>query len=150
MFILSSISSGLEFWSVNHTSIYENSQLKVFENMELLGEISDNLPNDLGVIQKWHRWGSGGREYPKLVTKSDIGGRRYMQIVTSPPKKSFYFVFDFGQRGSSWALVSILVVVSFQALAWVGVCRPNKAWCSLIQICLFLFRMSLTFSWILR
>ena len=121
MFILSSISSGLEFWSVNHTSIYENSQLKVFKNVELLGEISDNLPNDLGVIQKWHHWGSEGREYPKLVTKSDIGGRRY-----------FYFVLDFGQRGSSWALVSILVVVSFQALAWVGVCRPDKAWCSLI------------------
>ena len=44
-----------------------------------------------------------------------------MQIVTSPPKKniSFYFSLAFGQRGSSWALVSIPVVVSFQALAWV-------------------------------
>ena len=28
--------------------------------------------------------------YPKLVTKSDIGGKRYMQIVTSPPKKFMY------------------------------------------------------------
>ena len=35
MFILSSISSGLEFWSVNHTSIYENSELKVFNNIKL-------------------------------------------------------------------------------------------------------------------
>ena len=32
MFILSYISSGLEFSSVNHTSIYENSELKVFKN----------------------------------------------------------------------------------------------------------------------
>ena len=32
IFILSSISSGLEFWSVNHTSIYENSVSEVFEN----------------------------------------------------------------------------------------------------------------------
>ena len=30
----------------------------------------------------------GGR-YPKLVTKSDIGGRRYMQIVTSLPKENY-------------------------------------------------------------
>ena len=29
MFILSSISSVLEFWSVNYTSIYENPELKV-------------------------------------------------------------------------------------------------------------------------
>ena len=30
IFILSSTSSGLEFWSLNHTSIQENSELKVF------------------------------------------------------------------------------------------------------------------------
>ena len=30
MFVLSSISSGLEFWSVNHTSTYENSESKIF------------------------------------------------------------------------------------------------------------------------
>ena len=47
MFILSSISSGLEFWSVNHTSIYENSELKVFKNIKFLGEISNNWSNDL-------------------------------------------------------------------------------------------------------
>ena len=39
MFLLSSISSGLEFGSGNHTSIYENSELKVFKNI--------NWPNDL-------------------------------------------------------------------------------------------------------
>ena len=34
MFILSSTSSGLELSSVNHTSIYENSKLKVFYNIK--------------------------------------------------------------------------------------------------------------------
>ena len=47
MFVLSSISSSLEFWSVNYTSIYENSALKVFKNIKFLGELSNNLPNDL-------------------------------------------------------------------------------------------------------
>ena len=28
MFILSSVSSGLELWSVNHTSVYESSEWK--------------------------------------------------------------------------------------------------------------------------
>ena len=42
MFILPSVSSGFEFWSVNHTLIYENSELKVFQKMKLLGEISSN------------------------------------------------------------------------------------------------------------
>ena len=36
MFILFSISRGLEFGSVNHTSIYENSELKVVKNINLL------------------------------------------------------------------------------------------------------------------
>ena len=31
MFILSFTSSGLEFWSINDTSIYENSEVKVFK-----------------------------------------------------------------------------------------------------------------------
>ena len=44
---LSSIPSGLQFWSVNPTSIYENSELKTFKNIKLLGEISNNWPNDL-------------------------------------------------------------------------------------------------------
>ena len=47
MFILSSISIGLEFWSENHTSIYENSALKVFKSIKVLGEIFNNWPNDL-------------------------------------------------------------------------------------------------------
>ena len=47
MFLLSSISSSLEFWSVNHISIYENSKLKVFKNIKFLGEVSNNWPNDL-------------------------------------------------------------------------------------------------------
>ena len=34
IFILSFVSSSLEFWSVNHTSIYEKSKLKVFENVK--------------------------------------------------------------------------------------------------------------------
>ena len=46
MFILSSISSGLEFLSVNHTAIYKNSELNVLKNIKFLGEISDNWPND--------------------------------------------------------------------------------------------------------
>ena len=47
MFTLSSISSGLEFWSVNHNSIHDNSELKVFKNIKFLSEISNNWPNDL-------------------------------------------------------------------------------------------------------
>ena len=47
MFILSSISRGLESWSVDHTSIYENSESKVFKNIKFLVEILNNWPNDL-------------------------------------------------------------------------------------------------------
>ena len=47
MFILSSISSDLDFWSVNHISIHKNSESKVFKNIKFLGEISYNWPNDL-------------------------------------------------------------------------------------------------------
>ena len=47
MFILSSISSGLELWSVSHSSIYKNSELKVFKNIKFFGEILSNWPNDL-------------------------------------------------------------------------------------------------------
>ena len=50
MFTLFSISSDLRFWSVNHTSIYENSELNVFKNMKSLGEISNNWPNYLLAI----------------------------------------------------------------------------------------------------
>ena len=46
-FILSSISNGLIFWSVNHSMISLYSELKVFINIWLTGEISSKLPNDL-------------------------------------------------------------------------------------------------------
>ena len=45
MFVLSSTSKGLEFWSVNNTSVYENSESKVLENKRFLGETSKNWPN---------------------------------------------------------------------------------------------------------
>ena len=47
MFILSSLPNGLEFSSLNHTSMYKNSDLKAFKNITFLGEISSNLPKDL-------------------------------------------------------------------------------------------------------
>ena len=46
-FIISSVSNVLEFWSVNHTSVYENSELNVFNNIKFLGEILSNWPNNL-------------------------------------------------------------------------------------------------------
>ena len=42
MYILSSIYRGLEFFSVNHTSIYENSESNLFKNRTFLGEVSNN------------------------------------------------------------------------------------------------------------
>ena len=47
MFILYSASSGLEYWSVNNTLIYENFELHVFKNIKFLDKISNNWPNDL-------------------------------------------------------------------------------------------------------
>ena len=47
MFILSSISNGLKFWSVNNNSIYENSELNILKNINVFGEIFSNWPNDL-------------------------------------------------------------------------------------------------------
>ena len=47
MLISSSIATVLEFWSVNHNSIYENSESKVSKTIKFLGEISNNWPNDL-------------------------------------------------------------------------------------------------------
>ena len=37
MLVLSSISRGLEFWSVNHTSMHENYEIKVFKNIKMFG-----------------------------------------------------------------------------------------------------------------
>ena len=50
MFILSYLSSGLEFWSVNHTSISEKRWSKLYQNITFLGEIANNLSNDLLII----------------------------------------------------------------------------------------------------
>ena len=47
IFILSSISGGLEFWSVNRTLIYIKILWKVFRNITFWGKISNNWPNDL-------------------------------------------------------------------------------------------------------
>ena len=47
MFTLSFISSNLQYRSVNHNSIYENSELKVFKDIKCLGKISINWQNDL-------------------------------------------------------------------------------------------------------
>ena len=44
MYVLSLISSGLELWSVNQTSIYENSELKDFKSIKFSGELSNNRP----------------------------------------------------------------------------------------------------------
>ena len=46
MFILSSVSNSFKIGSVNRTSIYKNSELKVFKNVNLFGEIFCNWPND--------------------------------------------------------------------------------------------------------
>ena len=47
MFILSYICRGLEFWSVNHTSLYEQSELKYFKIIKFVGDISTHWPRDL-------------------------------------------------------------------------------------------------------
>ena len=53
MFILSCISSGLEFWFLNNTSIYENSELKVSATIKFFDVISNNWPNDLLGINEY-------------------------------------------------------------------------------------------------
>ena len=47
MFFLSSITSGLEFWSISHTSIYDNSESKRFKSIPFFSEISSNWLNYL-------------------------------------------------------------------------------------------------------
>ena len=56
MSILSSISRGLEFWSVNHTSIYENFESHVFKNVKFSDKISNNWPNDLIGTNVYKTW----------------------------------------------------------------------------------------------
>ena len=62
------------------------------------------------------RWHSG----EEVDANSDITTKKKLCI-------SFYFSLVFGQRSSNWALVSIPVVVSFQALAWVCARRLNSS-----------------------
>ena len=45
--ILPSLSNGWLFWSVNHTSMYEDSEINVFKKEKLVGSISNKLPNGL-------------------------------------------------------------------------------------------------------
>ena len=47
MFVLSSVLRGLEFWSVNHTSVYESSESNSFKNIKFLREIYSDWPNNL-------------------------------------------------------------------------------------------------------
>ena len=47
IFSLSFISNTLELWSINHISTYENAELQIFENIKLLGKISNNWANYL-------------------------------------------------------------------------------------------------------
>ena len=44
-FVLSTISSGRLFWSVNDTWLVWNSMLNVFKGIKLVGTISNKLPN---------------------------------------------------------------------------------------------------------
>ena len=43
IFFLYSVSSDCLFWSVNHASISDNSELNVFKKTEVVGEIFDLL-----------------------------------------------------------------------------------------------------------
>ena len=55
MFILSFTSSGLEFWSVNLISLYEDSESKVFTNINFLGEASNDWLIELFKISVYKR-----------------------------------------------------------------------------------------------
>ena len=72
MFILSPILNGLEIWSVNHISIYQNYELKVFKNINFLGEIFNNWPNDL----------LGANVYKLLNTVYNHGWQHYIGLNT--------------------------------------------------------------------
>ena len=55
MFILSFTSGGLEFWSVNLISLYEDSESKVFKNINFLGEASNDWLIELFKISVYKR-----------------------------------------------------------------------------------------------
>ena len=82
-----------------------------------------NFPKTIylnGVIKKWPHWAWGrrGRVVLRISAKKWHRVEGMQQIVTSPPNKElylrFYFSLVFGQHGSSWALISILVVCPFK------------------------------------
>ena len=56
-----------------------NNRVRITKYKNIFGK-------SLGPLKKDVR-GGGGNWYPKLVTKSDIKGKGYMQIVKPPPKK---------------------------------------------------------------
>ena len=47
IFILFSFSGRSKFWSVTHTSIYENSESNFLQNIKFSGEVSNNWLKDL-------------------------------------------------------------------------------------------------------
>ena len=51
-FILSSISNGWLFYSVNHASMVWNSELNVFKWIKFVGVISNKLPNGLVYLEQ--------------------------------------------------------------------------------------------------
>ena len=59
--ILSSISSGILFWSVNYTSVYKNFELNIFENINFVIEIFNN----------WHQMICLEQMYTNLVNLVD-------------------------------------------------------------------------------
>ena len=71
MFVLSSISSGLQFWPLNHTSIKENSEWNFFENEKSFSETSNNWPIDLletGVYKNLEScWNCSWQYYNGLI-----------------------------------------------------------------------------------
>ena len=73
MFIISGISRGLEFWSVNHTSIYKNSKLKVLKIQNILLKHLINWPND-----------SLGTNLHKLLSLADNHGEQHYNLLALP------------------------------------------------------------------
>ena len=63
MFFLSLISNSVEFWSVNHASIHENPESKVFKYIKFVGEISSNWPNDLLETKVYNTLESSDNHY---------------------------------------------------------------------------------------
>ena len=71
MFIWSPSSSGVEFWSVDHASIYEHSEFNGFRKTKCFGEISNNWPNDLLGTNVYNNydffWQSFWQHYNELI-----------------------------------------------------------------------------------